>query len=120
VTRDQERARELIALIEGTNLECRMDGGLYVIKSELGAIYTVDRFGEHIWRNGWSRPKTLTDLECMADEPMFHPDDSPEYTPVEPYGGPRDDFNMESAIDRARERRKLEDDREFYRRGEAA
>lgn len=120
MTGEQERARELIALIEGTNLECERDGDLYVIKSELGAIYTVDRFGERIRRNGWTRPKTLTDLECMADEPMFHPADSPDYPPSEPYRGPLNDEYTESVLDRARDRKRVADDAEYYRRQERA
>lgn len=125
VTSDQERARSLIARIEGTNLECHQEGDRWVIKSELGAIYTVDRDAEFIWRNGWTKPRDLSDLEMEADDPMFgaaNPLDQPDHNEgaVEAPGALLTDLDEESRADLRAEAQRVEQDREFYRRQEAA
>ncbi len=125
MTRDQERARELVALIEGTNLECRMAGNDLILTSEMGQTYRIDPDAEAIWINGKKRTD-LTGLEMLYDDPMFgaahcDPGDMPDHRELRSeISPPVTDYHEDRWADLRAEAKRIEDDREFYRRQEAA
>ena len=122
MTREQERARELVALIEGTNLECHMEGKRLIVTSELGAVYSIDPRAEFIHRKDSRRHMDLGDLEMEADNPMFHgplpdPLDMPDHNEgaIETYRGPLTDYEEESAAELREMRRQETWDRQYER-----
>lgn len=127
-TTEQIRAREFIATIEGTNLLCELRPDLkYVVKSELGAEYVIDRNAEHIWRKDNGEHTDLARLEMEADDPMFHgpycdPADAPDHNEgvVGPLRGPLTDFDEDRYREFVAEAERVQHDRDYYRRREAA
>ena len=133
MTRDQERCRELVAQIEGTNLTCHMSGPDLVVVSELGQTYRIDPEGEHIRVNNRTHHMTEADLEDEVhhpffsaaspdDEPFNHPYDDELYEDLFPRetAKPLTDFHSDRDAELRAEEQRWRNDVEYYRRREAA
>ena len=123
MTRDQERARELISLIEGTNLEVVETPLNVVITSEMGQRYTVDREGR--WRCNNGRKGDTTDLEMEVDHPLtgaINPLDAPDHNEgVVEAPTYLTDFDADRYAEFAAEAKRVQDDCEHYKQlGKAA
>lgn len=123
MTRDQERARELISLIEGTNLEVEEGPYAITITSETGQRYTVDREGH--WRCNNGKRGDTTDLEMEVDDPMVgavNPLDAPDHNEgvVGALRGHLTDFDYDRYSEFAAEAKRVQDDCDYYRQREAA
>lgn len=123
MTRDQERATDLIRLIEGTNLTICEEDHLLTLTSETGQVYTVDREGRWSCNNG--RRGDTTALEMEADDPMWYappdPADMPDHRELRhEISPPLSDYHEDRIEELRAEAKRIEDDREFYRRQEAA
>ena len=123
MTRDQERARELISLIEGTNLVAEETDRHLTLTSETGQSYVIDREGRWSCNNG--RRGDTTALEMEADDPMWYappdPADMPDHRELRhEISQPLSDYYEDRWVEMAEERRR--DDYELYhdRRQEAA
>ena len=122
MTRDQERARELIATIEGTNLTVCEEDHLLTLTSETGQVYTIDREGRWSCNNG--RRGDTTALEMEADDPLWYappdPADMPDHRELRhEIAQPLSDYHEDRLEELRAEAKRIEDDREFYRRQEA-
>lgn len=124
MTRDQERARELISVIEGTNLTADESDGHLTLTSELGQVYVIDREGRWHCNNG--RRGDTTALEMEADDPMWYappdPADMPDHRELrqgDESAPPATDYYEDHVRELRAEAKRIEDDREFYRRQEA-
>lgn len=123
MTRDQERARELISLIEGTNLVAEETDRHLTLTSETGQSYVIDREGRWSCNNG--RRGDTTALEMEADDPMWYappdPADMPDHRELRhEIAPPLSDYHEDRLEELRAEAKRIEDDREFYRRQEAA
>jgi hypothetical protein len=123
MTTDQERARELISLIEGTNLVAEETDRHLTLTSEMGQTYVIDREGRWSCNNG--RRGDTTALEMEADDPMWYappdPADMPDHRELRhEISPPLSDYHEDRWVEMAEERRR--DDYELYhdRRQEAA
>jgi hypothetical protein len=131
MTRDQERARELIATIEGTNLTVCEEDHLLTLTSETGQVYTVDREGRWSCNNG--RRGDTTALEMEADDPLWsrpNPLDDPYDRPADDElyediyrreeAKPLSDFHSDRDAELRAEEQRWRDDVAYYRGREAA
>ena len=131
MTRDQERARELISLIEGTNLVAEETDRHLTLTSEMGQSYVIDREGRWTCNNG--RRGDTTALEMEVDDPLWsrpNPLDDPYDRPADDElyediyrreeAKPLSDFHEDRYFDLLAETRQIESDADYYRRREAA
>ena len=123
MTRDQERARELVSLIEGTNLVAEETDRHLTLTSEMGQSYVIDREGRWTCNNG--RRGDTTALEMEAGDPLWYappdPEDMPDHRELRhEIAPPLSDYHEDRLEELRAEAKRIEDDREFYRRQEAA
>ena len=123
MTRDQERARELISLIEGTNLVAEETDRHLTLTSEMGQSYVIDREGRWTCNNG--RRGDTTALEMEADDPLWYappdPEDMPDHRELRhEIAPPLSDYHEDRYFDLLAESRRIESDIEDYRRREAS
>ena len=123
MTRDQERARELISLIEGTNLVAEETDRHLTLTSEMGQSYVIDREGRWTCNNG--RRGDTTALEMEADDPLWYappdPEDMPDHRELRhEIAPPLSDYHEDRYFDLLAESRRIESDIEYYRRREAS
>lgn len=124
-TTEQNRARELVSLIHGTNLTCQMQGRDYVVTTEQGQTYKIDPHAECI--RGAGRPKRLSDLETELDaQEMLRQDldrreEDCDELYEEIYAREATDFDADRYADFVREADRIAHDRAYYNQlGEAA
>ena len=123
MTRDQERARELISVIEGTNLTADESDGYLTLTSETGQVYVISREGR--WRCNNGRRGDTTALEMEADDPLWYappdPADMPDHRELRhEISPPLSDYYEDRYFDLLAETKRIESDIEYYRRREAS
>ena len=123
MTRDQERARELISLIEGTNLVAEETDRHLTLTSEMGQSYVIDREGRWTCNNG--RRGDTTALEMEADDPLWYappdPEDMPDHRELRhEIAPPLSDYHEDRYFDLLAESRRIESDIEYFRMREAS
>lgn len=131
MTKDQARARELISLIEGTNLVAEETDRHLTLTSEMGQSYVIDREGRWSCNNG--RRGDTTALEMEVDDPLWsrpNPLDDPYDRPADDElyediyrreeAKPLSDFHSDRDAELRAEEQRWRDDVAYYRSRETA